>query len=336
MDLTINLKSLEFENGLGEYEREFTYLRSRSADLTVCGCGHAVFLCQMASLLREKVKGISNKSHLQGLNVGILGGGNIGKQLTMVLLGVPGFRPCNISISTKRPETLSEFSRTGVQCYYDNGKLAAWADVLFLCILPSHLPHVCAELRSHLPAHCLVYTFTSAVPLHRLTLLLGHSFVLKPQYEFVAGNSVQMWLQHNQVAKSLKDKEVVTATCPLSMTGSVSWDQWWVCALLYGLLNICTAEGLGSSQALQLLNEIFQTNLSTGTFICQSFVNSSCASTLTNSEEPFPWIHLVDAQTKQTPLSSYLSGHKALQKCISALYSKTFSGLSDRKCEMKE
>ncbi|XP_076834882.1 NADP-dependent oxidoreductase domain-containing protein 1 isoform X2 [Brachyhypopomus gauderio] len=326
MDLTINLTSLEFETGLSEYERNFTYLRSRAAALSVCGCGHAVFLTQLLSLLREKLKDMSNKSH-RPLNIGILGGGSIGKKLAMVLLAMPGFRPSDINISTKRPETLSEFSKSGVPCYRDNRRLAGWADVLFLCVARAQLLHVCAELRSHLPAHCLVYSFTSAVPVRRLSLLLGHSFVLKPQYDVVACDSAQMGRHHNQVTETLKDEEVVSATCPLSVTGALSSGQQWVSALLYGLLNICTAEGLGSSQSLQLLNELLQTSSSTGVLTCQSFVNASCASTLTNSEEPFPWINLIDAQTKQTPLSSYLSGHEALQSCISAMYHKTFSGL---------
>lgn len=47
-----NLNSLGFESGLTEEEKECVYLRSRSAGLTVSGCAHAVFLCQLVSLLR--------------------------------------------------------------------------------------------------------------------------------------------------------------------------------------------------------------------------------------------------------------------------------------------
>ncbi|KAL6477820.1 hypothetical protein MHYP_G00136550 [Metynnis hypsauchen] len=336
MDLTFNLNSLGFEAGLTDGEKELTFLRSRSAVLTVSGCGHAGFLCRLATIVREKLRQLTNKSRHPGLSLGVIGGGHIGKQLTKVLLSLPGFKPSNISISTRRPETLQEFSRSGVECYFDNRRLAAWADVLFLCVLPSHLPRVCAELHSQLPAHCLVYSFTTAVPLHRLARLLGHSFVLKPHYDFVACDSALMWLRHNQMMTALKDEEVLTASCPLSMSGGLSLDQRWVSAVLYSLLNMCTAERLGFNQAVQLLNELFQTKHSSGTFTCQSFVNSSCAATLTDSGEPFPWINLIDAQTKQTPLSSCLMGSKVLQDCISAVYYKTFSGMSPAKNEMKE
>ncbi|XP_060789059.1 NADP-dependent oxidoreductase domain-containing protein 1 [Neoarius graeffei] len=326
MDLTLDLKSLQFENGLSEEEKECVILRSRSSGLAVCGCAHALFLCRLMSLVRDKLNHLTNKSDLQTVKIGIIGGGHVGKQLALLLLTIPGFKPSNINISTKRPDTLSDFSNRGVRCYFDNRRLATWADVIFLCVLPSHLRHVCAELHSQLPARCLVYSFTSAVPLHRLALLLGHTFILRPQYSFMTCDSGHLWLRHNQVAAALKDEEVLSASCPLSMTGGLCLDQRWVSAVLYMLLNICTAEGLRANQTVQLLNELFQATIPSVTLTCQSFVNSSWASTLNKSEEPFPWINLIDVQTKQSPLTSCLSGCKDLQDCISVMYQKIFSG----------
>ncbi|XP_053489867.1 NADP-dependent oxidoreductase domain-containing protein 1 [Ictalurus furcatus] len=327
MDLMLNLKSLQFENGLSEEEEEqCVFLRSRSSALAVCGCAHAVFLCSLVSLARDKLNHLTNKSDLQPVKVGIIGGGHMGKQLAQLLLTIPAFKPSNIHMSTKRPDTLSEFSDRGVRCYFDNRRLATWADVIFLCVLPTHLHHVCSELHSQLSARCLVYSFTSAVPLHRLALLLGHAFVLRPQYSFMTCDSGHLWLCHNRVAAALKDEGVLSASCPLSMTGGLSLDQRWVCAVLYTLLNMCTAEGLIATQTVQLLSDLFQTTIPTVTLTCQSFVNSSWASRLNNSEEPFPWINIIDVQTKQSPLTSCLSGCKALQDCISVMYRKTFSG----------
>ncbi|GAA6065995.1 NADP-dependent oxidoreductase domain-containing protein 1 [Tachysurus ichikawai] len=324
MDLTLNLKSLQFETGLSEEEKQCVFLRSRSAALAVCGCAQAVFLCRLACLCRDKLNHLTNKSEVQPVKVGIIGGGLMGKQLALLLLTTPGFKPANINMSTKRPDSLREFSDRGVRCYFDNRRLAAWADVIFLCVLPSQLCHVCTDLHSQLPARCLVYTFTSAVQLHRLKLLLGHTFVLRPQNRFMTCDSGELWIRHNQVAAALKDEEVLRASCPLSVTGALCLDQSWLSAVLYSLLNMCTAEGLKAKQTIQLLNELFQTR--TMPLTCQSFVNSSWASKLNNSDEPFPWINLIDVQTKQTPLNSCLSGCKALQDCISVIYQKTFSG----------
>ncbi|XP_058255591.1 NADP-dependent oxidoreductase domain-containing protein 1 [Hemibagrus wyckioides] len=323
MDLTLHLKSLQFEGGLTEEERHCGFLRSRAAASAVCGSAHAVFLCRLVSLCRDKLNHLTNKSELQPVKVGIIGGGHMGKQLALLLLTTPGFKPANINISTKRPDSLREFSDRGVRCYFDNRRLAAWADVIFLCVLPSQLCQVCADLHSQLPARCLVYTFTSAVQLHRLKSLLGHMFVLRPQYSFKTCDSGDLWLRHNLIAAALKDEEVLRASCPLSVTGALCLDQRWLSAVLYTLLNLCTAEGLSANRTVQVLNEMFQT---TTTLTCQSFVNSSWASKLNNSEEPFPWINLIDVQTKQSPLHSFLSGCKALQDCISVIYRKTFSG----------
>ncbi|XP_053366272.1 NADP-dependent oxidoreductase domain-containing protein 1 [Clarias gariepinus] len=323
MDLTVNLKSLQFENGLSEEEKECVFLRSRSSALAVCGCAHAVFLCRLVSSAREKLNQFTNKSVLQPVKVGIIGAGHMGKQLALLLLTMPGFKPSNINMSTKRPDTLGEFSDRGVKCYFDNRRLATWADVIFLCVLPSHLRHVCAELHSQLPAHCLVYSFTSAVQLQRLTKLLDHTFVVKPQYGFMTCDQSHLWLRHNKVSAALKDEEILGASCPLSVTGGLSLDQKWVSAVLYTLLNICTGEGLKATQTLQLLNELFPTTVSVLTM--QSFVNSSWASSLNNSDKPFPWINVIDVQTKQSPLTFCLSRCKSLLDCISLMYQKTFS-----------
>ncbi|KAK3563604.1 hypothetical protein QTP86_031840, partial [Hemibagrus guttatus] len=293
----------------------------------------------------DKLNHLTNKSELQPVKVGIIGGGHMGKQLALLLLTTPGFKPTNINMSTKRPDSLREFSDKGIRCYFDNRRLATWADVIFLCVVPSQLRHVCADLHSQLPAHCLMYTFTSAVQLHRLKSLLGHTFVLRPQYTFMTCDSGDLWLRHNQIAAALKDEEVLRASCPLSVTGALCLDQRWLPAVLYTLLNVCTAEGLSANRTVQVLNEMFQT---TTTLTCQSFVNSSWASKLNNAEEPFPWINLIDVQTKQSPLHSCLSGCKALQDYISmdkaeatselqsrlsSLSVASFSGIASKPCD---
>ena len=143
-----------------------------------------------------------------------------------------------------------EFTQTGVECFFDNRRLAAWADVLFLCCLPPHLPKVCADLNSHLSKRCLVYSFTSAVPVtryhhthaqtsllfakfyflnpsvlvlyFRLAQLLGHNFIIKPQYEFVACDTADVWLSCTRLTAALMDPRLIEASCPLTMS-CMSW-----------------------------------------------------------------------------------------------------------------
>lgn len=310
LDFTTNLKSLGFEAGLSEAEKELLFLRSRSAGLTVSGCAHAVFVYELFRLLRKKLNAENGCTANTLLSVGILGGGHVGKQLAKLLLHSSDLKPCDINISTKRPETLGEISNTGVECYFDNIRLAKRADLLFLCVLPSHLPQVCSDIHCHLSSDCLVYSFTSAVPLNRLAMLLEHSFIIKPQYEFVACDDVTtVWLLHNQVSAALKHKEVLSASLPLSMNGGLFLDQRWVSAVLYGLLNMCSAAKLGSGKTLLLLNGLFETAVSTKTFTYHSFVNSPSAFDPSN-DDLFPWISLVDAQTKDTPLTDLVLRNK--------------------------
>ncbi|KAI4804268.1 hypothetical protein KUCAC02_025902 [Chaenocephalus aceratus] len=191
-DLLADVRSFSFENPLTEEEKELLYLRARSAGLTFCGCAHASFLCKLVHSLRCLIKSrrANRDSSVAGedsdLCVGIIGMGHMGRQLLTSLLEKSGIKPSQIKISSRTPDSAVEFIQKGVECLFDNRRLAAWADVLFLCSLPSHLPKVCADLHSHLSKSCLVYSFTSAVPVNRLAQLLGHDFILKPQYDFVA------------------------------------------------------------------------------------------------------------------------------------------------------
>uniref|UniRef100_A0A8C1I532 NADP-dependent oxidoreductase domain-containing protein 1 n=1 Tax=Cyprinus carpio TaxID=7962 RepID=A0A8C1I532_CYPCA len=307
LDLTVNLSSLGFEAGVSEDEKELVFLRSRSAGLTVGGCAHAVFAYKLLRVLRKKVNAENGCAAEAHLCVGVVGGGLVGKQLATALLRAASLKPRHINISTRRPETLGEYSNMGVECYFDNIRLAKWADMLFLCVLPSQLAQVCTDIGCHLSSGCLVYSFTSAVPLNRLAVLLDHSSVIKPRYEFVACNDVnRIWLLHNQVTAALQDEEVISASAPLSMNGGLFLDQRWVSAVLYSLLNMCTAQKLGSGKTLRLINGLFETN----TFTYHSFVNSPSASDLNNPDDLFPWISLLDAQTKDTPLTDLVSRDK--------------------------
>ncbi|KAM9341274.1 NADP-dependent oxidoreductase domain-containing protein 1 [Symphorus nematophorus] len=322
MDIAADLSSLSFEAGLTEDEKQLLYLRVRAVGLTFCGCAHAVFLCKLVQSLRCSIRShAANSSGADSdLCVGILGLGHMGKQLLRSLLEKSGIKPSHIKISTKRPESAVEFTQTGVECFFDNRRLAAWADVLFLCCLPSHLPKVCADLHSHLSKCCLVYSFTSAVPVTRLAQLLGHNFIIKPQYEFMACDASDVWLSCTHLKAALTDPLLIEASCPLTMSGGISLGLKWVCSVLYSLLNICTSASLGSSDALSLLNSVFKEKWpKTAELNAQSFISASNASSLL-TDKPFPWISLTDVQTKETPLQCFLSCSKSMQQCISAAY----------------
>uniref|UniRef100_A0A8D2ZRL7 NADP-dependent oxidoreductase domain-containing protein 1 n=1 Tax=Scophthalmus maximus TaxID=52904 RepID=A0A8D2ZRL7_SCOMX len=307
-DVAAGLKSLSFESGLGAEEKELLHLRARAAGLAFFTCASV----HTRGVVRAAPGGDGD------LCVGILGAGHQGKQLLLSLLEMTDIQPAHVKVSTRRPELLR--NTTGVECFFDNSRLAAWADVLFLCCLPFHLPKVCAELRSHLSEHCLVYSFISAVPVTRLAELLGHNFILKPQYDFVGGDTADVWLSCTAVSTALKDPLLIDASCPLAMSGGISLSLNWACAVLYTLLNICTSASLRSSDALSLINELFQEKWMHAVQLnTESFISSSYAASL-RGDEPFPWISLTEAQNKETPLLRFLSSNKLMQQCFSAAY----------------
>ncbi|KAF3701262.1 NADP-dependent oxidoreductase domain-containing protein 1 [Channa argus] len=325
-DVVSGLDSFSSDPGLTEDEKNTLFvLRARSAGLTFCGCAHAVYLCNLVHSLRCFIKShTANRDSIASeengqLCVGILGMGHMGKQLLLSLLEMTLIKPSHIKVSTRRPESV-DFVQMGVECFFDNRKLAAWADVLFLCCLPSHLCEVCCELHSHLSKHCLVYSFISAVPVTRLTTLLRHNFILKPQYSFVACDTADLWLSCTHLTTALTHPLLIEASCPLTMSGGISLGMNWVCAVLYTLLNICTSACLGSSDALFLINSLFKEKWTHDMDLnAQHLIRASYACSLLK-EEPFPWISLTDAQTKETPLQRFLSSNKSMQQCISAAY----------------
>ncbi|XP_071354280.1 NADP-dependent oxidoreductase domain-containing protein 1 isoform X2 [Trachinotus anak] len=322
VDVAADLSSFSFETGLTEDEEKLLYLRGRAAGLAFCGCAHALYLCKLIRSLRRVLRSptAQTDSVASGdLCVGILGLGHMGKQLLLSLLEMTDIKPSHIKVSTRRPET-AEFVQTGVECFFDNRRLATWADVLFLCCLPSHLPKVGGDLHCRLSKHCLVYSVTSAVPVTRLAELLGHNFIIKPQYEVVGGDTADLWLSCTDLSAALKDSLLIEASCPLTMSGAITLSPNWVCAVLYSLLNICTSASLPSSDALSLINGLFKEKWThTVQLNAQSFISSAYASSL-RGDEPFPWISLTDAQTKETPLLRFLSSNKSVQQCISVAY----------------
>uniref|UniRef100_A0A3B3CQF8 NADP-dependent oxidoreductase domain-containing protein 1 n=1 Tax=Oryzias melastigma TaxID=30732 RepID=A0A3B3CQF8_ORYME len=298
MDITAGLSSFSFEAGLTDGEKNFEYLRERSAELMFCGCIQATFVCELFRSLRCAVNGSTAGSSVSSkdLCVGILGFGRLGKQLLHSILENTSIKTSCIKISTRRPESRvdvtvlclpEECSRTGVDCFFDNRRLAAWADILFLCCLPSHFAKVCPDLRFHLSKCCLVYSFPSAVPVTKLAKLLEHDFILKPQYEFATWDAADVRLPSFNLTTVLTEELLTEASKPRSIKGL--WSLMHTISLVHPM-------HLLFLQLSELLLIVFLLQI------------------------PFPWISLIDTQTKETPLLDFLANKNLLQQCITATF----------------
>nr|XP_056707822.1 NADP-dependent oxidoreductase domain-containing protein 1 [Euleptes europaea] len=345
-DLMLNLKTFQPDYEIEATEEHLLHLRNYAKGLTVNACAHAVFFCQMLEDTKQKpeIEKVplyaqeSKEKNLRSLRIGIIGGGHIGKQLARVLLELGGFPGKNIQISTRRPETLLEFPKLGVNCFYNNRKLVGWADVVFLCCLPCHLPYICLEVHKELKPSSIIYSLVTAISLPRLKQLLSSNAILRPHYTFTDGSPLTLWEMSKMVVEALKDPAVVQATCPLGAMGAIAIKPKWLEAVFYAALNSYTCQDLPYTEALKLLNKVcFPEDVTTPSeeqmsppppaFVCESFINKAFASSLT-PDDTFPWFDLTSVQLKVSPLSQLLATSTSFQNSIAALYCNVFALLA--------
>ncbi|XP_058423441.1 NADP-dependent oxidoreductase domain-containing protein 1 [Diceros bicornis minor] len=342
MDMLEDLESLQFEYGIREEDRCWLYLQGRSRGLMIKACAHAAFFCKLFRNLRESLHEKQTSKRLStgslddapdddALRAGIIGGGRLGQQLAHALLQLVPIPAEGLQISTRRPEALAEFQKLGVQCFYHNSSLVAWANVIFLCCLPSQLPNICVEIQTSLDKACIVYSFVAAVPIPRLKLLLNHTNILRPQYH-CGEDFVNIWGANKDITAALQDPAILQATCPYSPAGGIILNVKWLEGVFYAALNLCTAKDMPHAQVLQLLSEQFlsahfedcgKDGASCPKFQLLDFVSKAYAKNLLQ-KRPFPWFDLTAVQLKETPFSQHLSTSTALQDHLTQLYCDSF------------
>ena len=86
---------------------------------------------------------------LPEFNVGIIGCGQVGTTLLTKLLEVRDqFHNLKLHVSTRQPHLLRPFKQEfGVESVFDNQKVAAKCDIIFVCVLPSQVQEVFKEIR---------------------------------------------------------------------------------------------------------------------------------------------------------------------------------------------
>ncbi|XP_011805193.1 PREDICTED: NADP-dependent oxidoreductase domain-containing protein 1 [Colobus angolensis palliatus] len=293
MDMLQDLESLQFEYGVPEEDRIWLYLQGRSRGLMIEACAHATFFCKLLYNLRSN---------------------------SLVL--------CSFCLPFSLP---GELQKLGIKCFYHNADLVSWADVIFLCCLPSQLPNICVEIHTSLEKTSIVYSFVAAIPLPRLKLLLNHTNILRPQYQY-GEDSVSIWGANKKVIAALQDPTILQATCPYSPAGGIILKIKWLEGVFYAALNICTARNMAHSQVLQLLSELFlsvhfedcgKDTASCPKFQLTDFVSKAYGKNL-SQERPFPWFDLTAVQLKETPFSQHLSSSPVLQDHLTHLYCASF------------
>ncbi|KAJ7345038.1 hypothetical protein JRQ81_000988 [Phrynocephalus forsythii] len=340
-DIMANLKTFQPEYGAGINE-PLLHLRCRAKGLAANACAHVLFFCKVLQATRPKEGKCENPSassqasnSSQSLKIGILGGGHIGKQLARVLLQLSDISEKNIQISTRQPEKLSELQLLGINCFYNNRQLVDWADIVFLCCLPSHLPNICYEIQDVLKRSSIIYSLVTAIPLPRLKQLLCFNSIIKPQYKFIENAPFHIWTAIRTLVEALRDPAVIKATCPCNPSGETVVNTNWLAAVFYAALNSYTSQGLRYARALALLNLICfpdDNTVSSGDdrspplLECENFINQAFASSLL-PDDCLPWFDLTTVQLKDSPFSQLLTTDALFRDNLASFYCNMLTGL---------
>lgn len=119
-DISYGLANLQFEYGLIENQSDYEFLRFRSHLIYTTACAHATFFVGIANRIKRDLEDlkkdydvVQKKSLLlndmkkePGLQIGIIGGGKLGRQLAESFLEFSKVYPNELHISTRQPDTL--------------------------------------------------------------------------------------------------------------------------------------------------------------------------------------------------------------------------------------
>ncbi|KAI8788266.1 NADP-dependent oxidoreductase domain-containing protein 1 [Biomphalaria glabrata] len=339
--ITKNLPSLEFENALSEDEKQLLHLRNNSHAILVTQCALATAIVNILNAAKRYIsEHLMSQKDLEtdkrnsvtgnGPNVGIIGCGQLGSQISNCLLTIGQVEAKNLHISTRRPESLDHLSQKGVQCYYDNKRLISSVDVVILCVLPSQVSVVAQEIKDAISPSLVILCPFSSFSLHRLHKILGSDNLIPfgIQRSDVAVNSNYNY--NVGVVKALESRNIVLGTCPIGVVkeGSmVHTDERVAESLILAVANVCTVHGCSIDQTLDIISKsVFGENeknkaQNTNLLTSKEFGFNP---TMGSHSRAFPHFNLVDSYSKGTLLQKHLQTNQAIQKSFATRYCHIF------------
>jgi len=113
---------------------------------------------------------------MQDKKIGFVGAGNMAGALIRGLLHSGTLTAAQIQASDVRDERLAELSTEyGIATTKDNGKLAAWADVIVLAVKPQVIDKVIAPIGNAMREHTLIVSIAAGVPIEAIEARLPPS-----------------------------------------------------------------------------------------------------------------------------------------------------------------
>ncbi|PIK59987.1 putative NADP-dependent oxidoreductase domain-containing protein 1 [Apostichopus japonicus] len=334
-DITRDLPSLQFESSLTEDEKPYLGLRVRSHAIGSSLCGQATYFTAILNQARQNILELKTPPQTKAskllrdapprdpLLVGLIGCGRLGTQLANCLLTYADVQSSELLISTRRPELLNALSDRGVRCFYDNHQLVQSANLIFLCVLPSHLADVVEEIRGSISATSTVYSFLSSVPLSKLRYCLGFPAVVKADLSWSAEDSGLDWDCTEDVCTVLENQVQVEMTCPLNLLENcfIQTDTKWAELLLYTFLNLCTSKELSQEETVSLVNQIVL-----GQLASKEYDVRFTSLDFTRRKGKFPIFDIAAVASRETPLTKTINQNTELR----ALFVKQYKNIFDK------
>ncbi|XP_074646105.1 NADP-dependent oxidoreductase domain-containing protein 1-like [Tubulanus polymorphus] len=270
VDITANLPTQQFESAISEEFEQYMVLRKRSHAINCVICAQTVYFCTVLNQVREKKEDLQHLNRnratrllMEGIErdpllVGIIGGGRLGCHIANALIKFGGVKPAELSISTRRPETLSKLQAKGVKCYYDNAKLVQSVHLIFLCVLPAQLQLVIDDIKGKLTKKTVLYSLVPAAHITRLRQLLNFQFIIKPDivWNYDGEDNWDYSLGFDEV---FEKESLVKQTCPLGnakKSSMVQCDSKLAEIFIYAVVNICTQFKICRRDTLRMVHDV--------------------------------------------------------------------------------
>ena len=115
---------------------------------------------------------------------------------------------------------LAYFKNKNVRCCYDNARVASSVNILFLCVLPSQLPLVVQDIKTHLPDKCIIYNLVQTESAQHFKNLICdevcRSFIIKPDLNLNKKFMDSSWNFSLSVTEALGSLDIIKMSNPFA------------------------------------------------------------------------------------------------------------------------
>jgi pyrroline-5-carboxylate reductase len=110
---------------------------------------------------------------MEGLKIGILGGGNLGKAIALGLVKSQKVTPGNIFVSRRKDYLIEDLKELGINTGNDNGSVAEFADVIILAVKPHQALEVLRGIKEKLKKDHTVISVVTGIKLKQIQDIIG-------------------------------------------------------------------------------------------------------------------------------------------------------------------